>query len=55
MGKGEEHMGLPADFLIGFDGVILAAKHGAYVDDHWSVDDLLALARTPASADNAPV
>jgi peroxiredoxin len=57
MGKGEEHMGLPADFLIGSDGVILAAKYGAYVDDHWSVDDLLALARTPASAsaDNAPV
>jgi len=55
MGKGEEHMGLPADFLIGFDGVILAAKYGAYVDDHWSVDNLLALARTPASADNAPV
>jgi hypothetical protein len=55
MGKGEGHMGLPADFLIGFDGVILAAKYGTYVDDHWSVDNLLALARTPASADNAPV
>jgi hypothetical protein len=54
MGKSEEHMGLPADFLIGFDGVILAAKYGAYVDDHWSVDNLLALART-ASADNARV
>jgi hypothetical protein len=50
MGKGEEHMGLPADFLIGSDGVILAAKYGAYVDDHWSVDDLLALARSAASA-----
>jgi peroxiredoxin len=48
MGKGEEHMGLPADFLIGSDGVILAAKYGAYVDDHWSADDLLAL-RTPTS------
>jgi peroxiredoxin len=56
MGKGEEHMSLPADFLIGPDGVILAAKYGEYVDDHWSVDDLLALARTPAWArtDNAP-
>src|SRR6266853_1124029 len=55
MGKGEEHMSLPADFLIGPDGVILAAKYGEYVDDHWSVDDLLALARTPAWArtDNA--
>src|SRR6266403_1406328 len=48
MGKGEQHMGLPADFLIGPDGVILAAKYGAYVDDHWSADDLLAL-RTPTS------
>jgi peroxiredoxin len=50
MGKGEEHMGLPADFLIGSDGAILAAKYGAYVDDHWSVDHLLALARTRTSA-----
>jgi peroxiredoxin len=56
MGKGEEHMGLPADFLIGSDGMILAAKYGAYVDDHWSVDDLLALARAraPVGADHAP-
>jgi peroxiredoxin len=55
MGKGEQHMGLPADFLIGSDGVTLAAKYGEYVDDHWSVDNLLALARTPvlASADAA--
>lgn len=45
LGRGEEHMGLPADFLIGADGTIIAAKYGAYVDDHWSVDDLLALAR----------
>ncbi len=50
MGTGEQHMGLPADFLIGPDGVILAVKYGAYVDDHWSVDDLLAIARTPTSA-----
>jgi peroxiredoxin len=49
LGRGEAHMGLPADFLIGAEGVILAAKYGDYVDDHWSVDDLLALARTPAS------
>ncbi len=49
MGRGEEHMGLPADFLIGPDGVILAAKYGAYVDDHWSVDDLLAIARARTS------
>jgi peroxiredoxin len=53
MGRGEEHMGLPADFLIGTDGAILAAKYGEYVDDHWSVDELLALAGAPASAGRA--
>jgi peroxiredoxin len=53
MGKGEEHMGLPADFLIGSDAAILAAKYGEYVDDHWSVDDLLAFVRAPARARNA--
>jgi len=50
MGKGEAHMGLPADFLIGADGAILAVKYGAYVDDHWSVDELLALARSRGAA-----
>jgi peroxiredoxin len=49
MGRGEEHMGLPADFLIGADGTVLAVKYGTYVDDHWSVDDLLALARADAA------
>jgi peroxiredoxin len=44
-GKGEEHSGLPADFLIGTDGLVLAAKYGALLDDHWSVDELLILAR----------
>jgi peroxiredoxin len=43
MGKGEEHMGLPAEFLIGSDGLVLAAKYGLFVDDHWSVDELLDL------------
>ena len=50
MGIGEQHMGLPADFLIDTAGVILAAKYGEYVDDHWSVDDLLALAGSLAPA-----
>jgi alkyl-hydroperoxide reductase/thiol specific antioxidant family protein len=40
-GKGEEHLGLPADFLIGPGGRVLAAKYGEYVDDQWSVDELL--------------
>ena len=48
MGSGEAHMGLPADFLIGADGAILAAKYGRYVDDHWSVDDIIALGRAMA-------
>jgi peroxiredoxin len=48
MGQGEAHMGLPADFLIGVDGRILAAKYGRFVDDHWSVEDLLALPQPTA-------
>lgn len=44
-GRGERHLGLPADFLIGPDGRILAARYGRYVDDQWSVDELLDLAR----------
>jgi peroxiredoxin len=43
VGRGEEHFGLPADFLIGPDGLIHAARYGRYVDDHWSVDELLDL------------
>jgi hypothetical protein len=39
-----QHMGLPADFLVGRDGRIVAAKYGRRVDDHWSVDELLGLA-----------
>ena len=40
-------LGLPADLLIGSDGQVLAAKYGEHAADHWSVDDLLALARGP--------
>jgi peroxiredoxin len=49
MGLGEDHMGLPADFLFGTNGAVLAVKYGTYVDDHWSVDDLLALAGARAA------
>ena len=35
----------PAEFLIDNTGVALAAKYGRYIRDHWSVDELLALAR----------
>lgn len=39
-------LGLPADFLIASDGRVLARKYGEHVDDQWSVDELLSLART---------
>jgi hypothetical protein len=39
-------LGLPADFLIGPDGRVLAAKYGQHVDDHWSVDQLLRIAQS---------
>ena len=42
--------GLPADFLIAPDGVILASKYGAHADDPWSVDELLAAASVPTPA-----
>ena len=42
-GKGEEHLSLPADFLIDTDSRVLEAHHGRFVDDHWSVDELLEL------------
>jgi peroxiredoxin len=42
-------LGLPADFLIGPDGRVAAAKYGEHAADHWSVDDLLTLAaQTPS-------
>ncbi|MDH2901981.1 MAG: hypothetical protein PXY39_13515 [archaeon] len=44
-GKEEEPMGLPSDFLIDTDGRILAVNYGKRVDDHWSVDRVLNLAR----------
>jgi peroxiredoxin len=43
--KGTSYLGLPADFLIDTDGTVLAANYGKFTDDHWPVDQLLALAR----------
>lgn len=37
--------GLPADFLLGADGRVLAAKYGKTADDNWEVDDVLRLAK----------
>ncbi len=42
---GEPALGLPADFLIGCAGEVLACKYGTHVDDHWSVDEILEHAR----------
>jgi peroxiredoxin len=43
---GEPALGLPADFLIGSAGEVLACKYGRHADDHWSVDEILK--RAPA-------
>lgn len=40
-GVGERHLGLPADFLIGPDGRVLARKYGTHAYDQWSVDEIL--------------
>jgi hypothetical protein len=34
VGKGQQHMGLPADFLIDRDSIAIAAHYGKVVDDH---------------------
>ncbi len=39
-------LGLPGDFLIDSDGRIVASKRGEHAYDQWSVDEVLALART---------
>ncbi len=38
-------LGLPADFLLAPNGIILALKYGSHADDQWSVDEVLAIAR----------
>lgn len=44
-------LGLPADFLIAPNGRVVASNHGRHVDDHWSVDELLArVAAAPGRA-----
>lgn len=41
-------MGLPADFLVAPSGKIKAAKYGTHAYDQWSVDELIALAKSAA-------
>jgi peroxiredoxin len=44
LGPTENHLGMPADFLIAPDGTVVARKYGEHADDQWSVDELLRLA-----------
>jgi hypothetical protein len=44
LGPTENHLGMPADFLIASDGAVVARKYGKHADDQWSVDELLRLA-----------
>jgi hypothetical protein len=46
-------LGLPADLLIAPTGHVLAAKYGHHAYDQWSVDELLALARSNADVKSA--
>lgn len=46
--------GLPADFLIGTDGRVLASKYGAHAYDQWSVDEVLMSARELLSGSRLP-
>jgi peroxiredoxin len=43
-------LGLPADLLIAPDGRIVACHYGAHADDQWSVDEVLAVAASAATA-----
>jgi peroxiredoxin len=44
LGPAENHLSMPADFLIAPDGAVLARKYGKHADDQWSVDELLRVA-----------
>lgn len=39
------HFGLPADFLIGLDGRVVAVNYGRHASDHWNVDDVIVQAQ----------
>ncbi|WP_158842548.1 peroxiredoxin-like family protein [Saccharothrix deserti] len=44
-------LGLPADFLIAPNGLVVAEKRGQHAYDQWSVDELLAHAQALTSKD----
>lgn len=53
---GSEQTGLPADFLVDGSNIIVAARYGSHANDQWSVDEVIARARTalePAPAGNS--
>lgn len=45
---GSGHFGLPADFLIDAEGIVIAAKYGEHAYDQWSVDEVLQIAAAAA-------
>lgn len=51
---GESALGLPADFLIGQGGDVLACKYGVHADDHWSVDEIIEHAAVVTRDGRAP-
>jgi len=42
-------LGLPADFLVGADGGLLACHYGTHAADNWDADTLLRLAAVPTA------
>ena len=42
---GLQQTGLPADFMVDRDNVIVATRYGSHANDHWSVDEVLSLAQ----------
>lgn len=50
LGTSEPLTGLPADFLIGPEGRILAAKYGRHASDQWTFEQVLRLASDAAQA-----
>ncbi|WP_051365981.1 peroxiredoxin-like family protein [Hamadaea tsunoensis] len=46
--------GLPADFLVGPDGTVLAAHYGEHADDQWSLAEVVTLATAAAPATPTP-
>jgi peroxiredoxin len=49
----EALLGIPADFLVGTDGRLVACEYGNHANDGWSVDELLARARQHAPQNSA--